>query len=340
MIIQAKVLVDEGEKLMANPQAFDTKIAEAEKIILELRKEQKHLTNTQDLLGRIAAMKKKVYDIQTIDMTHLVSIIPFNSADINPLWVFQRNNKFSLIGEKWAILEYAPGDVTSKVTMYPGWESAKEFDAGEEGSAYILTKDKRILGVRRDGFAYANVTGQPTWEDADNIATFNGNIYLLNAAKNQIGRHKPGVNGFSQKSDVLPKEQPGIFGFSIDGWFYIYTEDGKIYRSIGGTDIKTITLNKIPWEWNINPGLKSEFITKTNLSYTYILNGNKIWIFQPNSKRFQDINAWTYIAQFELKTDDTIKSLSIPRDGIIYVTTDKGVYELKFEVIDGKIVFK
>ena len=118
-------------------------------------------------------------------------------------------------------------------------------------------------------------------------------------------------------------------------------DDGKIFRYFGDKDTLTpITLNKIPGEWNINTTLPSTFITRSYLSYTYVLNGNHIWIFQPNSKRFQDIASWEYRGQFELKTDENIKNIYVPRDGSIYVTTDHGVYELKFEFVDGKVIFK
>jgi hypothetical protein len=85
LLIQAKILIDDGQKLTSNPTAFSSKIAEAEKILFDLRKEQSHVLDTQELLGRIASMKKEVYDIQEIDMTNLTSVIPFNPLDITPI---------------------------------------------------------------------------------------------------------------------------------------------------------------------------------------------------------------------------------------------------------------
>ncbi len=85
LLIQAKILIDDGQKLASNPTAFNTKITEAEKILFDLRKEQTHIFDTQELLSRIASMKKKVYDIQAIDMTNLTSVIPFNPTEINPI---------------------------------------------------------------------------------------------------------------------------------------------------------------------------------------------------------------------------------------------------------------
>ena len=341
LLIQAKILIDDGQKLSGNPTAFNTKITQAEKILFDLRKEQSHMLDTQDLLNRIASMKKEVYDIQSIDMSRMDSIIPFNPAEISPLWVIEKDNKLTLIGEWGAIINYVAGDKTLKVIPYPGWERIKSFDAGEDGSIYILTTQNHILSPRRDEFAYVNVTGQNSWEDALSLKTFNGNIYLLESNKEQIQRHKPGVNGFSQKSSLLGKSQPGIFDMSIDGGVYLYMEDGKILRYVWDKDtVTSIILNKIPGEWGIDTSKTSTFVTRSYLSYTYILNGNRIWIFQPDSKRFQDVKSWNYIGQFELNTESVVKSISVPRDGLIYVTTSQWVHDLKFEFMDGKVIFK
>lgn len=43
------------------------------------------MIDTQELLDRITSMKKEAYDIQSVDMSHLTSIIPFNPNEINPL---------------------------------------------------------------------------------------------------------------------------------------------------------------------------------------------------------------------------------------------------------------
>ncbi len=340
-LVKAKILVDDSQKLTNNPALFNSKIGEAEKILFELRKDQVHMLDTQNLLSRITVMKKEVYDIQTIDLTNMISLIPFNPVDISPLGVIEKDKKLILIWENGAINNYIPGDKTIKIVQYPGGEQVRSFDMGEDGSIYLLTNQNHILSPRRDEFAYVNVTGQNSWENALSIKTFNGNIYLLDSSKAQILRHKPGVNGFSQKSSLLEKPQSAIFDISIDGGVYFYMDDGKILRYTGdAANLTPIVLNKIPWEWDLDTSKNSVFVTRSYLSYTYILNGNHIWIFKPDSKRFQDVKSWSYIGQFEINTEDIIKSINIPKDGSIYLTTNRWVYNLKFEFVDNKVVFK
>ncbi|MFZ2336799.1 MAG: hypothetical protein WAW59_00530 [Patescibacteria group bacterium] len=80
--------------------------------------------------------------------------------------------------------------------------------------------------------------------------------------------------------------------------------------------------------------------SQPNLSYTYVLSGRNIWIFSPDSKRFQDVTAWNYVAQLELQGTEEVRGINIPRDGLVYITTNNHVYELPFEVADGKIILR
>lgn len=57
------------------------------------------MVDTQELLARIASMKKEVYDIQSIDMTQMNSIVPFNPAEFSPVGVIEKDKKLVLLGE-------------------------------------------------------------------------------------------------------------------------------------------------------------------------------------------------------------------------------------------------
>ena len=100
LLIQAKLLIEESQKLSTNPSAFNLKISGAEKILFDLRKEQVYTMDIQDLLGQIASMKKEVYDIQSIDMSRYTSIIPFDPASIVPIGSYEKDKKITLIGEQ------------------------------------------------------------------------------------------------------------------------------------------------------------------------------------------------------------------------------------------------
>jgi len=103
-LIQAQELIDNSQKLVTNPTAFNKTIEEAEKILFELRDKRVYMTDTQSLLGRIEAMKKEVNDIQTIDMTKLNAVMSYTPEQISALGVFEYNKKLNLIGTDSAIL--------------------------------------------------------------------------------------------------------------------------------------------------------------------------------------------------------------------------------------------
>lgn len=215
-------------------------------------------------------------------------------------------------------------------------------DMTEDGEFYILTKNSRILSTRRNDVTYVNVTGQDSWEKASKIATFNNNVYLIDNVWGQIFKHKPGVNGFSQKTEVLTNTLSGIVDIGIDGGFYIATDEPKMYRMISKEWFSQsgIILNKIPGEYTVGKNGDAQIFIRWNLNFIYILSDNKIWMFEPDSKRFQDIRSWTYLAQLEISTDEEIRTISVPRDGMIYVTTNLGIYEVGFEFVDKNIILK
>jgi hypothetical protein len=101
-----------------------------------------------------------------------------------------------------------------------------------------------------------------------------------------------------------------------------------------------ITLNKVPWAYTLGWTGPHALIIRPNLNFIYILSGNRIWIFEPDSKRFQDVRSWTYKAQLEIATDEEIRNISIPRDGMIYIVTNLWVYDAGFEFIDKNIILK
>jgi hypothetical protein len=210
----------------------------------------------------------------------------------------------------------------------------------DDGKLFVLTENNRVIAPQRSEFNYVKVTNQEGWEAAGGIKTFNGNLYLIDSTGNQIWKHRPGVNGFSPKTQSLETSSTGITDIGIDGGIYTLMNDGRILRYITGKsdNPRSIVINKVPGEYNLGSDANTQFFVRSNLSYIYILSGDRIWIFSPDTKRFQDISALNYTAQLELQTAEEIRSIFVPRDGTVYATTNLGVYEIKFEIVGGKLI--
>ncbi len=342
-LIRAQTLIIESQKLTNNRPAFNKNIGEAETILFRLRDDKVHMADTQDLLARIDVMKKEVNDIQSVDMRKLTSLVKFNPTDISPLWVFEYNKKLTVVWWAGAILEYSRGEALPKITPYPTGEVAKSFAASDDGTLYILTNDNRVINPRRGEFGYVTVTGENGWESAKSITVFNNNIYLLSSDGKSILRHRPGINGFSARTNMLAGLESQILNIAIDGWVYMVEETGKIQRFVSGQSEwvpKWLIINKIPGEYTIWQSEPLKIISQNNLVYVYILSGDRIWMFSPDSKRFQDISSLSYVAQLELESEEEIRDIFVPRDGSIYVTTNLWVYEVLFELVDGKILLR
>jgi hypothetical protein len=54
-------------------------------------------------------------------------------------------------------------------------------------------------------------------------------------------------------------------------------------------------LNNLPSNYNIELDEKVIIKANINLNYVYILLNNKIWVFNPNTKRYQDTKSLTYV---------------------------------------------
>lgn len=182
-IIEARTLIEESQKLTSNSTAFNTNIKKAEDILFKIRDKQEYMKDTQELLQRIEAMKKEMYDIQTVDLKKYQSIIQFNPSDISPISVYESNKKLNLIGKNNALLAYARGTPLPAFTSYPPGEEVVHSDMTDDGNIFFLTKNDRVLSTKRTEITYVNVTGQESWESADGIYTYFNNIYLLDKEK-------------------------------------------------------------------------------------------------------------------------------------------------------------
>jgi hypothetical protein len=103
-LIEATALIENSQKLINNPASFNKNIQAAEKILFELRSKRVQMTDTQNLLNRIEAIKKEVNDIQTIDISKLNAVVSYTDGSIDPIGAFEYNKKLNLIGKTSAIL--------------------------------------------------------------------------------------------------------------------------------------------------------------------------------------------------------------------------------------------
>lgn len=201
-----------------------------------------------------------------------------------------------------------------------------------------------MLRFYKGEFSYVNVEGQKTWEKGKAIKFFNSNLYILSEDGKQIYKHRPGLNGFSSKTDVLQAtdtKNHTILTFGIDGGFYILKEDLTIDKIFGTPNYtnRSIRINSLPENYALEDGKTPSFFNAPNLNYLYLVLGNRIWIFEPDNKNYKDIKAVKYIGQIEF-VEGQIQAITVPKDGTVITATDSGVYAVNFEVSNGKVIVR
>lgn len=345
-LIQAKEYLDTAQGNIGNPEIFEKNITSSEEILIALRGEELYTKDVQDMLSRISTLKKEMYDIQTFSLQDRTPIFQNTDNAMKILRVFHHNKKISLIGKDRVLIGYTHDTKAQDWIDYPLGEEAIDAEIMGDGTIYILTKIGHILIPGNEKkFETITTADADGWKWAKGITTYNGNLYLLNSDGKKIYRYKPGTGrNFWNATEVL--DTPSIVGISdigIDRGFFLLKEDGKIQRFItinGVGQSFPITINKIPGEYSITHHSNTTLIVRPNLKYFYILNGSRIWIFDPDSKNPDLIKSWSYIAQIDIEASMQAESISVPYDGSIIIASRDSVYDLSFEVADGKAIIR
>ncbi|MDP2104053.1 MAG: hypothetical protein Q8K26_03975, partial [Candidatus Gracilibacteria bacterium] len=342
-LIEAQLIIEKSNKDLGNREVFNENIKKAESIIFEVRDKQIFLNDVKKLLTDISILKKQMNGVESFDPKSTSAEYLFTDTAFGLQNVFEVSKKLYFVGKTSLVGPYVKGGEVKTYT-YPDGEEALSSDTSGDGYIYIFTKTGRLIRFYKGGFAYVNVEGQKTWEKGKEIRFFNSNLYVLSEDGQQIYKHKPGVNGFASRSDVLDtKDTKGhnIISFGIDGGFYILKEDLSIDKIFGlpAYSKKSIVINNLPENYAQDGNESPEFFIAQNLNYVYLLLSNRIWIFEPDSKNYRDVKSIKYIGQIEF-VDGKVRTIYVPKDGTIIAGSDAGIYTINFEVSDGKVIVR
>ena len=342
-LIEAQLIIEKSNKDMGNRDAFNTNIKKAEDIIFEVRKKQVFLNDVKKLLADISILKKQMNGVESFDPKTSSSEYLFEGNNFSVNGIFEVSKKLYFVGKTSLIGPYVKGGEVKKYN-YPDGEEAISSDVSPDGYVYVFTKTGRLLRFYKGEFSYVSVEGQKTWEKGKAIKFFNSNLYVLAEDGKQLYKHKPGVNGFSSKTEVFEAadtKNHTILAFGIDGGFYILKEDLTIDKIFGlpNYNKRSIRINNLPENYTLDDNKTPSFFNAPNLNYLYLVLGNKIWVFEPDTKNYKDIKAIKYIGQIEF-VEGKIGAITVPKDGTIIAATDAGVYTVNFEVSDGKVIVR
>lgn len=343
-LIEAQLILEKAGKDLANKEVFKENLAKAENLIFEVRGKGVYLNDVKRLLDTISILKKQMNGVESFDPKAHEAEYVFANSSFHPIGVFEVSKKYYFIGKTQLAGPFIQG-AEMKTYSYPDAEEAVSVDATAEGIIYILTKTNRVLKFYKGEFSYTNVEGQKTWEAGRSVKTFNSNLYIVSEDGNQVYKHKPGVNGFSAKSSILEgdrSKKSTILDIALDGGIYLLKKDLSLDKVFTVPDYseRSVMINGLPdgyaFTADSNP---PKILVPGNANYLYMVLENRIWIFEPDSRNYKDVKSVRYVGQIEV-TEDVVRAIAVPKDGTVIAATKNGVYQIRFEVSDGKIVIR
>lgn len=343
-LIQAREYIRLANQNLANKEAFELNMQKAEELVALVSKEQLFLNDVKNIHDDISIIKKQFNGIEIFEWNTSNLIYKGNFDD--GVKLIEVSKKLYVIGKSSLYGPIISGQ-DIKNNIFAELEVDDEFlDGVGVGEDIILTtKKERVVRFGKDGkFSYINVVWQTTWQGSPYLETYNGNLYMTNTNGNQIYRHSPSSWSYTSWAPYLNDEDSKnltkIVSIGIDGWIYMLKDDGKLFKFFSAPRyrLESIVLNRLPQNYTIgNSNVK--MVVRNNLNYIYMLIGDKIFIFEPNTKVFTDTKSLTYRWQIEGKTE-SILWLHVPRDGEIQVLTKSGIYKLNFEVKEEKLLVR
>lgn len=344
---QAKVYLRIASENIAKPEIFNKNIEEANKIICEIKDKKLFLNDVQKLSNDISILNKQFNWIESFEKSD--SNLIYSSDKINDSeLVIEVNNKMYVINKRsivWPIIdkkeikeylftELSDNDYFIDVTSY-------------SDNIILLTKLGKVVNFSKDKFFnYIDVKDQNIWEESNIINTYSSNLYLLNKQWNQIFKHKKEWKTYSSwiwyLTDDDSKSLWKILSIAIDWWIYILKDDLSMVKLFKEPKyrLEGLVLNKLPKNYNLSdPSSSVSLIARIDLNYIYLFVNNRVLIFKPNTKRYQDVKSLTFLWQIEWSWFQ-IKDFFVNHDWEIIILWDNWLYKLEYEVSDDNIIIK
>ena len=345
-LIEARKYIRVASENISNNDVFDLNIKKAEEIVFDVKNKQLFLNDIDKILNDISVIKKQFNWIETFD-ANTTNII--YSKDLS--WIIDLitlNNKYYFVNKNSIVWPYIIWQEPKEFSFENLWEDTFIDAVTLWNDIMLITKESKVVSFwKSKEFKFVDVIGQDKWESANFLATYGSNIYLVDNKDNQIYKHQPLSSWFASGIPYIRFEDSKNFwkdiaSIWIDGWIYILNKDLTLFKLFVTPKyrLESIRLDKLPKNYNLtDPTSQVTIITRNDLYYVYFFFNNKIWIFEPGSRRYQDVKHLTYLWQIEWKSN-VMKSVHITHDGEVLVANDKWLYKMMFEITDWKLIVR
>ncbi len=343
---QAKNLIRQASDNVANTNAFEKFISEAEIIIESVKSEKIFLSDIDIMQNNVNILKKQFNKIETFEDDIDKQIYAGNFE--NFVKIIKNKLKPYILEKKsitWAINWWA----TPKKYVNTQLDKDEFFiDATVIwDNIYISTNKSKIVRFAKTGhFSFVDVQWQDRWWEHKNINSYNGNLYITDKNIAQIYKHWSSWKNFTKATPYLKADDINaiwkILSIAIDWGFYILKSDLMVQKFFSWPkyEMVNIVMNNLPKNYVIeDKTTKIELKARADLNFVYILLNNKIFVFQPNSRNYRDVTSLTYVWQIDW-FEQKIKDFYVNHDWELWVINNKWIYDLSFEISDNKLILR
>ncbi|MBI2588533.1 hypothetical protein HYW31_02355 [Candidatus Berkelbacteria bacterium] len=187
----------------------------------------------------------------------------------------------------------------------------------------LFTTEKQLFNLNlANGEAEIAVLKEGNFENGRELATYVGNVYLLDPSSSQIFRHRSTKEGFQKGENYLVKkvDLTEAVSFTIDGNVYVLKKNGEVLNLLNG-EKQEFTLKNLPKPLDeISKPLK--IVTDQNSDSLFILDGSLNRVIEFDKKG-------EFIRQYVLKENQTITDLTI--NSVVrkmWLLSDKEIFEV------------
>jgi hypothetical protein len=296
------------------------KLAEISELINKLPQEtpeqQAKYKEILDNFTEIFNQANKLNTVQDLKQVAKLNFIPNK--------ISKHQNTIIATGDKstqLAKLNLNNQEVTNISLENTNYQNISEFEKDDKFLYGLNSEDKVVkINLDNNNSATLDIAYHPNYKQADDLALYNGRVYILDSSNNQIYRHNQGSINFSKGEEWL-KDDSNIANATsivIDSSIYVGTRTGKIQRLYGGkaADFELET---------IDPEIKNIDQLYTDQSI------NEIYILESKSKRIIVVNKeGKLLNQYYLPTLNTIDDFII--DGAaqkIYIQSGNKIVEFQ-----------
>jgi hypothetical protein len=127
------------------------------------------------------------------------------------------------------------GGTPAETPLYIAWEGSQQ-----AGRLLVLDAERKLFSIRPGSSPEPlPLRRTNTWSSVAGLAAYDGNLYILDPAGDQVHRYLPAAVGFdSEPSTVVGSEDLGdAEGLAVDGDIFVYFEDGNLRRYRSGNDL-------------------------------------------------------------------------------------------------------